>query len=135
MVDLTRVERHSSSLLIATHVLSFVSEYLLTSYLSSDPGLLTCFRLPPGWVLAALGPIRMAAAGFIGLYLSWCCSRCIGHPARITRHSDNQLLQLYDEEEHEASQEQPRPDPGREGSSLEECLERRRVGKLELQDY
>jgi hypothetical protein len=69
MVDLTRVKTPLSLFADCKPCSELVSEYVLTSYVSSDPGLLTCFRLPQGWVLAALGSIRMAAAGFIGLYL------------------------------------------------------------------
>ena len=53
---------------------------------------------------------------------SWCYSRRSRYPARVTRHADNQFLQLYHEEEDEAPEEEPRPDPGREGSGLEEGL-------------
>ena len=49
--------------------------------------------------------------------------------------ANDELLRLHDEEEHQAAQEQPGPNPKRDGFVLEESLQRRRVGEQQLQDH
>jgi hypothetical protein len=46
-----------------------------------------------------------------------------------THGANDQLFRLDDEEEHQAADEQPRPNPERDRLGLEQSLERRRVGK------
>src|SRR6516165_1349654 len=54
---------------------------------------------------------------------------------RRTRVTNDQLLCLDDKEEDEATDEQPGPNPERDRLGLEQCLERRCVGKQELKDH
>ena len=49
--------------------------------------------------------------------------------------ANDQLLRLHEEEEHQSSQQKPRPDPKRDRLVVEQSLQRRRVGKDQLQDH
>src|SRR5208282_6431632 len=54
---------------------------------------------------------------------------------RRTRDANDELFRLDEKKEHEAADEQPRPNPDRDRRGLEESLERRCVGEQELQDH
>src|SRR5262245_49702813 len=54
---------------------------------------------------------------------------CAAHRA------DDELLRLHDEEEHEAAEEKPGPDPERNGFGMEQRLQRRCIREQELQNH
>src|SRR5215467_82967 len=51
------------------------------------------------------------------------------------RRTDDELLRLHNEEEHQSTQEKPRPDPKRDRLVVEQSLQRRRISEQELQHY
>src|SRR5262249_8411863 len=75
----------------------------------------------------------------IGSPLLSCQSVCrSGHGrggSRGTNQAKDQFFRLHQEEEHQAPEDQPGPDPKRHRFGAEQSLERRGVGEQELQDH